>query len=461
MPTPNIDKEAPAPADMVSEIEATLKSLGVDTTGEGSGEQKPEPTETQEAPVVEPEDKTETPEATEAPVADPEDKTGGEDGKEGEEPAEKTLEEGKIQEPTKNVDDKVEKPLEKPSEEPTGADRDKDFNIQLNPNVAPRTKQVIEDFKKKGIEARNERDAIKKELEETRAKLKEGGMDELTKKELEELRREVRASNIERDPGLRMRYDERIKANETRVLKSFEDRFEVTPELITAIKSKGVTLNTMSKYIKQLEESGDVECADEMREMLRENAKLTRGKAEEIAAIQKDYEGYQARSKAEEERQFAEATERFRGALVEDLQSIGQKYPEFRRPPLPAEGDTDAVKKVKMEAVSKYDKDFAQVVQKIKSCSEDQVLQFRTAAQGIVYRDHVIPSLTAKIADLTAQLEAARGSLGKIKKAGSMTKAVSTPKPADVRPNRDESSGQEDGVDAIIAAAKGLGIKVD
>lgn len=454
MATANIDKDAPPPDDMVAEMAATLKSMGVDTGDTPTSAEKPAETD---APAPEPE----AVEAEEVdPKVEPEAPAEGETETE-EDPEAEPKVEPKVTDKPAETAPKVEPKVEPAAPKAGETDRDHDFNVPLNPNVAPRTKQVIEEFKKKGIEARNERDAIKKELEETRAKLKEGGMDELTKKELEELRREVRASNIERDPGLRMRYDDRIKANETRVLKSFEDRFEVTPELITAIKSKGVTLNTMSKYIKQLEESGDVEGADEMREMLRENAKLTRGKAEEIAAIQKDYEGYQARSKAEEERQFAEATERFRGALVEDLQSIGQKYPEFRRPPLPAEGDTDAVKKVKMEAVSKYDKDFAQVVQKIKSCSEDQVLQFRTAAQGIVYRDHVIPSLTAKIADLTAQLEAAKGSLGKIKKAGSMTKAVSTPKPADVRPNRDESSGQEDGVDAIIAAAKGLGIKVD
>lgn len=446
---------------MVSEIEATLKSMGVDTTGETSDSPKPEapaaPAEELEEeaggskePGAEPEEEVEDPESTE-----------GEEGEDGEKAAEKTPEAGKTQDSGAKVEPQVGKPAEKPVEKPAGTDRDQDFNIQLNPNVAPRTKQVIEEFKKKGIEARNERDAIRKELEEARAKLKEGGMDELTKKELEELRREVRSSNIEKDPGLRMRYDDRIKANEGRILKSFEDRFEVTPELLASIQKKGVNLNTMAKYVKQLEESGDVEAADEMREMLRENAKLTRGKAEEIAAIQKDYEGYQARTKAEDERQFNEATERFRGALVEDLQGIGAKFPEFKRPPLPAEGDTEAVKKAKMDAVTKYDAEFATVVQKIKACGEDQVLQFRTAAQGIVYRDHIIPSLNAKIADLTAQLESAKVSLGKIKKAGSMTKIVSTPKPAEARANRDESTGQEDGVDAIVAAAKSLGIKVD
>ena len=139
-------------------------------------------------------------------------------------------------------------------------------------------------------------------------------MDELTKKELEELRREIRSVNIEKDPGLRMRYDDRIKANEARVLKAFEEKFESTPELLEGIKKKGVTLNTMAKYVKQLEEAGDVEAADEMREMLRENSKLTREKQAEIATIQKDYDAYQSKAKAEDERQFKEATERFRGA---------------------------------------------------------------------------------------------------------------------------------------------------
>lgn len=454
MATPNIDKDAPPPEDMVAEMAATLKSMGVDTGDIPTSAEKPAGTD---APAPEPE----VVEAEETdPKVEPEAPAEGETETE-EDPDAPAEVDPKVTEKPKETEPKVEPKVEPTAAKPTETDRDHDFNIQLNPNVAPRTKQVIEDFKKKGIEARNERDAIKKQLEETQAKLKEGGMDELTKKELEELRREVRSVAIEKDPGLRMRYDDRIKANEGRVLKAFEDKFEATPELIAGIKAKGVTLNTMAKYVKQLEESGDVEAADEMREMLRENSKLTREKQAEIANIQKDYEGYQAKAKAEDERQFNEATERFRGALVEDLNGIGQKYPEFRRPPLPAEGDSETVKKAKLDAVGAYDKDFATVVEKIKACGSDPVLQFRTAAQGIVYRDHVIPSLTAKIADLTAQLEATKGTLGKIKKAGSMVKTVSTPKPADARPNRDESNGAEDGVDAIIAAAKSLGIKID
>ena len=458
MATPNIDKDAPPPDDMVAEMAATLKSMGVDTGDTPTSAEKPAETD---APAPEPE-------AVEDEEVDPK--------VEPEAPAEGETETDEDPEADPEADPKVEpkvtdKPAEtapkvEPKAEPAApkageTDRDHDFNVPLNPNVAPRTKQVIEDFKKKGIEARNERDAIKKQLEETKAKLKEGGMDELTKKELEELRREVRSVNIEKDPGLRMRYDDRIKANEARVLKAFEDKFESTPELLEGIKKKGVTLNTMAKYVKQLEEAGDVEAADEMREMLRENSKLTREKQAEIATIQKDYDAYQSKAKAEDERQFKEATERFRGALVEDLNGIGTKYPEFKRPPLPADGDSEATKKAKLDAVAVYDRDFATVVEKIKACGNDPVLQFRTAAQGIVYRDHILPSLTAKIADLTAQLEAAKGSLGKIKKAGSMVKTVSTPKPADARTNREESSGNEDGVDAIIAAAKSLGIKTD
>ena len=447
MATP-IDSEIPN--DMLSEMEATMKGLGIDTEGSAPTEKDVAPAPTTEPAVAaEVEEEAPAPEVTEETPAD--------DGemKDPNAPAEKPAEvpEEKVEAPAAKVEDK-------PAEKPASTERDADLSAPLNPNIAPKTKQVIETFKTKSIEARNERDQARKELEETRAKLKEGGFDEATKKELEELRREIRSVNIERDPGLKQKYDARITANEERALKIFDDKFTVTPELLADVKKKGISLNTMGKYVKQLEDAGDIEAADEMREMLRENGKLSRDKNLEIEAIRKDYDGYMAKQKIEETRQFNEASDRFRVALVEDLQGIGAKFNEFKRPPLPAEGDAEAVKTAKLAAVGKYDAEFATVIEKIKKFGEDPVLQFRTAAQGVVYRDHVVPSLTNKISELTKQLSEAQVSLGKIKKAGSMTKLVSTPKPADAR-TRQEETGPDDGIDAIMAAGRSLGLNVE
>ena len=118
MATPIVDKDAPPPADMVSEIEATLKSMGVDTTGETSGSPKPEApaapaeeleeeTDGSKAPDAEPEEKVENPESTE-----------GEEGEDGEKAVEKTPEAGKTQDSGAKVEPQVEKPAEKAVEKP-------------------------------------------------------------------------------------------------------------------------------------------------------------------------------------------------------------------------------------------------------------------------------------------------------------------------------------------------------
>ena len=366
--------------------------------------------------------------------------------------------EGKSEDkPEGKTEEKVEDNSEKKEEKPADP-RDKDLDIKLNPNVAPKTREVIETFKTKAQEARTERDALKKELDEARAKLKEGGMDETTKKELEELRREVRNINIEKDPGLRLRYDQRITENESRIVGMLK-KHGMPEASIEALKKSGMKMANLDETLKILNKAGYAEDEDEIREMLRENTKISREKQAEIEKIKSDYTAYQERQKAEEKRQSAEVSDRIRVEFDKNLKAIGAEYPEFKCPPMPEENDTDAVKKVKLAAVEQYKKTFGEYIVKVNKLAEDGVQTFQTAAKGVAYMDYIVPSMKKQITDLKEKLAEAESQLGRVKKAGSMTKLVGSSKPSAQDRKTPQASSIDDLDSAFEEAAKNMGMR--
>lgn len=400
-------------------------------------------------------------EKEEKPVEDADDGSEGEkdpveedksEDKDGDKPEGKSEDkpEGKTEE---KVEDNSEKKEEKPADP-----RDKDLDIKLNPNVAPKTREVIETFKTKAQEARTERDALKKELDEAHAKLKEGGMDETTKKELEELRREVRNINIEKDPGLRLRYDQRITENESRIVGMLK-KHGMPEASIEALKKSGMKMANLDETLKILNKAGYAEDEDEIREMLRENTKISREKQAEIEKIKSDYTAYQERQKAEEKRQSAEVSDRIRVEFDKNLKAIGAEYPEFKCPPMPEENDTDAVKKVKLAAVEQYKKTFGEYIVKVNKLAEDGVQTFQTAAKGVAYMDYIVPSMKKQITDLKEKLAEAESQLGRVKKAGSMTKLVGSSKPSAQDRKTPQASSIDDLDSAFEEAAKNMGMR--
>lgn len=411
------------------------------------------------------ETETETEKETEKEEKPVEDADAGSEGEKDPEEEDKSEDkagdkpEGKSEDkPEGKTEEKVEDNSEKKEEKPADA-RDNDLDIKLNPNVAPKTREVIETFKTKAQEARTERDVLKKELEEARAKLKEGGMDETTKKELEELRREVRNVNIEKDPGLRLRYDQRISENESRIVGMLK-KHGMPEANIEALKKSGLKMANLDETLKILNKAGYAEDEDEIREMLRENTKISREKQAEIEKIRGDYKAYQERQAAEEKRQSAEVSERIRVEFDKNLKAIGAEYPEFKCPPLPEENDTDAVKKAKNAAVEKYKKDFGEYIVKVNKLAEDGVQTFQTAAKGLAYMDYIVPSMKKQITDLKAKLAEAETQLGRVKKAGSMTKLVGSTKPAaQDRKTTPQASSMEDLEASFEEAAKNMGMR--
>ena len=419
-------------------------------------------------PLSETETETETEKETEKeekPVEDSESGSEGEkepDESEGKEDKSEDKDgdkpEGKSEDkPEGKTEEKVEDNSEKKEEKPADP-RDKDLDIKLNPNVAPKTREVIETFKTKAQEARTERDALKKELEEAHAKLKEGGMDETTKKELEELRREVRNINIEKDPGLRLRYDQRITENESRIVGMLK-KHGMPEASIEALKKSGLKMSNLDETLKILNKAGYAEDEDEIREMLRENAKISREKQAEIEKIKSDYTAYQERQKAEEKRQSAEVSDRIRVEFDKNLKAIGAEYPEFKCPPMPEENDTDAVKKVKLAAVEQYKKTFGEYIVKVNKLAEDGVQTFQTAAKGVAYMDYIVPSMKKQITDLKEKLAEAESQLGRVKKAGSMTKLVGSSKPSAQDRKTPQASSIDDLDSAFDEAAKNMGMR--
>lgn len=415
-------------------------------------------------PLSETETETETEKETEKEEKPVEDADAGSEGEKDQEEEDKSEDkagdkpEGKSEDkPEGKTEEKVEDNSEKKEEKPADP-RDKDLDIKLNPNVAPKTREVIETFKTKAQEARTERDALKKELDEARAKLKEGGMDETTKKELEELRREVRNINIEKDPGLRLRYDQRITENESRIVGMLK-KHGMPEASIEALKKSGLKMANLDETLKILNKAGYAEDEDEIREMLRENTKISREKQAEIEKIKTDYTSYQERQTAEEKRQSAEVSDRIRVEFDKNLKAIGAEYPEFKCPPMPEENDTDAVKKVKLASVEQYKKTFGEYIVKVNKLAEDGVQTFQTAAKGLAYMDYIVPSMKKQITDLKAKLAEAEGQLGRVKKAGSMTKLVGSSKPAAQDRKTPQASSVEDLDSAFDEAAKNMGMR--
>lgn len=415
-------------------------------------------------PLSETETETETEKETEKEEKPVEDADAGSEGEKDQEEEDKSEDkagdkpEGKSEDkPEGKTEEKVEDNSEKKEEKPADA-RDNDLDIKLNPNVAPKTREVIETFKTKAQEARTERDVLKKELDEARAKLKEGGMDETTKKELEELRREVRNINIEKDPGLRLRYDQRVAENESRIVGMLK-KHGMPEASIEALKKSGLKMANLDETLKILNKAGYAEDEDEIREMLRENTKISREKQAEIEKIKTDYTSYQERQTAEEKRQAAEVSDRIRVEFDKNLKAIGAEYPEFKCPPMPEENDTDAVKKVKLASVEQYKKTFGEYIVKVNKLAEDGVQTFQTAAKGLAYMDYIVPSMKKQITDLKAKLAEAEGQLGRVKKAGSMTKLVGSSKPSAQDRKTPQASSVEDLDSAFDEAAKNMGMR--
>ena len=353
----------------------------------------------------------------------------------------------------------------------TGAsteDRDADLKPNLNPNTHPKTKEVIESFKTKAVEARNERDRLAKELEEVKAKGGAGTVPENVTKELEELRNRVRELDITRDPSLKAKYDDKIAANVESVLKTLKENGlgedaeggEI-PGFFDKLKAGGVNLKTLLPYIKKLEEAGELDTAEDLKDMLRSNQRLEKAKGEEIQDWTKNYAQRQQAVQAEQEKQVKEYQGRIMKETDAEILSTLEAFPQLKRPPQVMPNDSPAVKKEKERVQAEYSEEYKRYQDAVTEAAKEHGTTFKAAAVGLLYKNHITPRLQKSLTEANERVKTLEAELGKIKKAGSF-KPSSTPTPAPTKKKEAPSGGGfDDGIDSIAAAAKELGINTE
>lgn len=347
-------------------------------------------------------------------------------------------------------------------------DRDADLKPNLNPNTHPKTKEVIESFKTKAVEARNERDRLAKELEEVKAKGGAGTVPENVTKELEELRTRVRELDITRDPSLKAKYDDKIAANVESVLKTLKENGlgedaggKEIPGFFDKLKAGGINLKTLLPYIKKLEEAGEIDTAEELKDMLRSNQRLEKAKVEEIQDWTKNYTQRQQAVQAEQEKQVKEYQGRIMKETDAEILSTLEAFPQLKRPPQVMPNDSPAVKKEKERVQAEYNEEYKRYQDAVTEAAKEHGMTFKAAAVGILYKNHITPRLQKSLTEANERVKALESELSKIKKAGSF-KPASTPTPAPTKKKEAASGGGfDDGIDSIAAAAKELGINTD
>lgn len=385
----------------------------------------------------------------------------------------------------------VKPATEKPADQ---GERDKDLVVSLNPNTHPKTRQVIDGYKAKVVEARNETDTLKKQVAELTEKVKVGGMDEDTKNELEALRREVRQVAVERDPGLKIKFDDRISKNSERVLDIIQQfgGFGSNPkagmsdkdaatlkaaqiEYRKAFQADGVNIASVQAYLEELSKVASAQknnnsksiflnAKAEIEELLRENGILTRNRSEEVERIKGDLEGYTKKQQEEAAAANSNFNKAFGSAYTEELKRFQSEFSLFAPPPPAADSDTPAVKAQKEKALETYNAVVKDVQEKGMQLLNDARTgdpksaskYFASAMSGVAYRYHVVPALQKQVTELTEKLAKAEGLVSRARKVGETTKVISK---AQKTTKQAEQSADPDDLEAQMdAAARAAGL---
>lgn len=344
------------------------------------------------------------------------------------------------------------------------SERDQDLTPNLNPNTHPKTKKVIEDFKAKVIESRNERDNLKKEIEALKAS-GAGAIPETAKKEIEELRTKIREVDILRDPTLRAKYDDKIVSNTDAAFKILldegigldKDGKPLAKDVVDNIR-KNLNLKTAAPYIKFLEEAGELEKADEIKDYLRSNTRLAKEKDLEIKDWQTNFETRKKQETEAQEKQWADHCRKVEKETDEEIFKAVTDHPTLKRPAAPLPNDAPAIKKAKEAAIAEWEKEATVYKQSIQGIAQDTGKAFKEAAVGNLFRYHLTPKLQKELASSQARIAQLEAELGKVRKAGSM-KPVATDKVSQTKQvQKVDNEGEFGPTDAIIAAARSLGI---
>lgn len=403
----------------------------------------------------------------------------------------------------KESDDKAEAAKKageqaKPEDEARNA-RDKDMEVKLSPHTHPKTRQIIESFKSNARKARDERDAVAKEkqtIAQERDQLKQqleeakktGALPKETEEELKTLRERVRELDIARDPQLEAKYDKPMAANvksAVDLLKSFDadkvnvgtneaPKIEVNPRWEKEFLKGGLTMKNVGPYVEKLEKAGMVDEAEQLREAVRENARLTRAKQQEIDTWKGDYdnrvkqrEQLTKQQQEEENKAFATETET---ALKSDLAELSKTIPFLNPPPAPLPTDAEPVRKAKHAALDEYNAASKEVEKAVAAINPAGLSGEKArsagarlnanAVQGIIFKVAVLPRLQKEAAAKDARIKELEAQIGKLKGATSISRQHATLAQSANGQQQAEIPAGASTNDAMAAFARAQGVNV-
>ncbi len=357
------------------------------------------------------------------------------------------------------ADEVAKAEAEKPKTEPVAPNpRDVDLDEKAAPHVSPKMRQVIDAKNTKIREARDRADTIAREHEELKAKYAEAEKKatsiEPPKELVEEvkaLRERVRELDISADPEIQAKYDKRIASNNESIvstLKSFGfgtmkgegDKVVENPKAVADLMKSGLTFASLNPLLKKLDELGAVEEAEQIRESIRENVRLARGKQEEIQQWKGNYEQRQKAKEnegraAQEGRNTAFRTQTDTH-LRADLEALAKDFPFLKQPPAPTAADSPAVAKVKQAALDEYESASKKIQEAVAMFKTDGVAPEKlaevvgklnaNAVQAIVFKTHMLPKLKADLAARDARIKQLEADIGKFKGASSLSREHAT-----------------------------------
>lgn len=366
--------------------------------------------------------------------------------------------------------------------------RDSDLSLDSRQSAVlhPKTKKIIEERNQKIIAERNkyeslskEKEALTSELNQARESLKKGTIPKEVEAELTALREAIREIDIERDPTLHSKYAAKISSNSGKILeilKSFgvgrNDDGSDNLEAIRKLEREGINFKTVTPYVKKLSDEGYEEDAEQLRDILRDNLRIKNAKESEISEWRTNFSVKKEQSAADQkqhmDRGLSEAREHSQRILNSDIATLSKDFPMLQRPADPLPTDSAAVVKSKQDSIAAYDVMRQQVSDAITQLDASKVSPDKAsevtgrlsanAVQSIVLKQHVLPKLIRDMADLRARNTELESKFGKIRTAGSLSRAhaAAASSPAGARAPLPESNE-----DAAKQIAKEMGLSID
>jgi len=327
-------------------------------------------------------------------------------------------------------------------------DRDadlKELESKLDPHASPKTKNHFKAQQQAVIDARNAADKAAAEAKAARDELaaaKAAGVPKEVDEELKQLRDTVRELDASRDPTLKAKYDKKITGNDDAIMGILQqngygkdkDGKEI-PGVVDALKKAGLNRKTLEAHITALEKAGEHESAEEIKDLLRENTRLSKDKEREVGEFKATFEQRQQQAQTQEQQRLEQANKR----MVSEFKSHADKFDFLQPPPSAKPEDPPAVKKEKDRAITAFNErvlKLGEAIKKETASPEDAQISARV---GILYRDHVLPHVQGQLEAMKKEAEGLRAQIKAMKGAGSLGEKVGAGKPASA-PKQDEDT---------------------